>query len=188
MKSPDPDYVASLLEHADAGILVLEGTSTIIYANRVACRLLRLSGEMLAAETSDILAPLVEQAWATGGPSVVTWRSVELSLRISGRSMYVDGPLTVFEIHVQGGADAEDPEKTLASAFQLLPSEAHLLKLLWRGLSNAQMGRALEVPPGTVKSRLFRLYQKLGVVSRAMAVLRAVDVVGASPRDWKADA
>ena len=180
--------MASLLDHADTGILVLEGTTTVVYANRIACRFLRLSGELLAEDIALALTPLVEQAWAMGVPSVATWESCDLALRISARSLYVDGPLTVFEIMIAGAADRDDPEKTLASAFQLLPSEAHLLKLLWRGLSNAQMGRALEVPPGTVKSRLFRLYQKLGVVSRAMAVLRAVDVVGASPRDWKADA
>jgi ATP/maltotriose-dependent transcriptional regulator MalT len=46
-------------------------------------------------------------------------------------------------------------------------------------MSNEEIANQLGVRIGTVKSRLFRLYQKLGVRRRPAAVLRAAEVIAA---------
>ena len=65
----------------------------------------------------------------------------------------------------------------LSRSLRLSISDAKLLGLLWRGMSNDEIAQALNVRVGTVKSRLFRLYQKLGVKRRPAAVLRAAEVL-----------
>ena len=69
----------------------------------------------------------------------------------------------------------------LSTALRLSMPDARLLAFLWRGMSNEDIARTLNVRLGTVKSRLFRLYQKLGVKKRSMAVLRAAEVLKAAP-------
>ena len=49
--------------------------------------------------------------------------------------------------------------------------------MLWQGLSNEEIAGQLSVRTGTIKSRLFRLYQRLGVKKRPAAVLRAQEVL-----------
>ena len=46
-------------------------------------------------------------------------------------------------------------------------------------LSKAEIAANLGVRTGTIKSRLFRLYQRLGVKKRPAAVLRAQEVLAA---------
>jgi ATP/maltotriose-dependent transcriptional regulator MalT len=59
-------------------------------------------------------------------------------------------------------------------------SDAKLLALLWRGMSNDEIAQTLGVRVGTIKSRLFRLYQRLGVKRRPAAVLRAAEVLASA--------
>ena len=71
----------------------------------------------------------------------------------------------------------------LAMSLNLSMQDARLLAFLWRGMSNEEVASTLNVRVGTVKSRLFRLYQKLGVKKRATAVLRAAEVLrGVNPQ------
>lgn len=50
-----------------------------------------------------------------------------------------------------------------------------MLRLLARGLSNKQMGRALFVSPITIKNHVAHIYEKTGVINRAAAALFAVE-------------
>jgi DNA-binding NarL/FixJ family response regulator len=57
----------------------------------------------------------------------------------------------------------------------LTPRERVFLKLLARGMSNAEMGRELFLSETTVKSHVTRVLGKLGVGSRVQAVVVAYE-------------
>jgi len=50
------------------------------------------------------------------------------------------------------------------------PREIDVVRLLCRGLTNAQISRALSVGEGTVKSHVKHILPKLGAANRAEAV------------------
>ncbi|MCI4645492.1 MAG: LuxR family transcriptional regulator [Hyphomonadaceae bacterium] len=52
--------------------------------------------------------------------------------------------------------------------------EAQTLRLLARGLSNAQVAKIMEISPSTVDTNVRRCFQKLGVNDRVSAVLRGI--------------
>jgi ATP/maltotriose-dependent transcriptional regulator MalT len=56
-------------------------------------------------------------------------------------------------------------------------TEARMLAYVWRGMTNDDIGQELRLKLGTVKSRLSRLYRRLGVRHRSAAVLRAAEVL-----------
>lgn len=57
---------------------------------------------------------------------------------------------------------------------RLTVHERDLLRLVAEGRSNAEIGQALHLSPGTVRNQLTRLYLKLGVSDRTHAAARAV--------------
>jgi HD-GYP domain-containing protein (c-di-GMP phosphodiesterase class II) len=86
-----------------------------------------------------------------------------------------------------GRLDPEAVRLVLAAAGQASPTsqralpdglsarEAEVLRLLARGLSNKEIGRALFISPITVKNHVAHLYEKTGVATRAAAALYAVE-------------
>src|SRR5688572_24479798 len=56
----------------------------------------------------------------------------------------------------------------------LTPREIAVLELVAKGLSNSEIGAALSVSAGTIKTHLKRIYPKLGVGDRTAAALAAV--------------
>lgn len=67
-----------------------------------------------------------------------------------------------------------DPE-TQSRLDELTEREAHVLRLLARGVSNAELGRELFITEGTAKTHVTRLLAKLGVRSRVQAVVLAYE-------------
>ncbi|WP_433253177.1 response regulator [Streptosporangium sp. CA-135522] len=57
----------------------------------------------------------------------------------------------------------------------LSPREAEVLSLVARGLTNAEIGKALFISETTVKTHLLRVFGKLGVSDRTAAVTTALD-------------
>ncbi|MEV0755761.1 response regulator transcription factor [Streptosporangium sp. NPDC050280] len=57
----------------------------------------------------------------------------------------------------------------------LSPRETEVLSLVARGLTNAEIGRALFIGETTVKTHLLRVFGKLGVSGRTAAVTTALD-------------
>jgi DNA-binding NarL/FixJ family response regulator len=60
------------------------------------------------------------------------------------------------------------------SADQLSPRELEVLRLVAKGLSNADIGRELFISEATVKTHLLRTFAKLGVSDRTAAVTTAI--------------
>ncbi|MFC0528932.1 response regulator [Phytohabitans kaempferiae] len=56
----------------------------------------------------------------------------------------------------------------------LSPREVEVLRLVARGLSNVEIGRALHIAEATVKTHLLRAFAKLGVSDRTAAVTTAM--------------
>jgi DNA-binding NarL/FixJ family response regulator len=57
----------------------------------------------------------------------------------------------------------------------LTPRETEVLALVARGLTNAEIGRALFISETTVKTHLIRVFGKLGVSDRTAAVTTALE-------------
>jgi ATP/maltotriose-dependent transcriptional regulator MalT len=66
----------------------------------------------------------------------------------------------------------EPPEQRFPAG--LTPREVDVLRLLPRGLSNAEIAASLFVSPRTIQTHLSNLYGKLGVAGRAEAIAYAV--------------
>jgi DNA-binding CsgD family transcriptional regulator len=194
-----------ILNLLDQAIILAEigdgGTPRLRFLNRAAKRV--LSGTIGAEPGAEgnwpepTLVPSIEGAikhsleqMGTGaGPSLDRWL-------LSGRSITA----RVTRLSAQGSdllaieveAEATQPTEgtaALAEAFHLNMQEARLLRLVWRGLANEEIGTTLGIPAGTVKSRLYRLFRRLGVRTRAQAAVLAADLlartgqgVGAPPR------
>jgi DNA-binding NarL/FixJ family response regulator len=62
-----------------------------------------------------------------------------------------------------------------ATANPLTPREVEVLRAVSRGLSNADIGRALFIGEATVKTHLLRAFAKLGVDDRTRAVTAAME-------------
>ncbi|MEU4829147.1 response regulator transcription factor [Streptosporangium sp. NPDC023615] len=60
-------------------------------------------------------------------------------------------------------------------AESLSPRETEVLSLVARGMTNAEIGRALFISETTVKTHLLRTFGKLGVSDRTAAVTTALD-------------
>ncbi|WP_375428544.1 response regulator [uncultured Sphingomonas sp.] len=57
----------------------------------------------------------------------------------------------------------------------LTPRELDVLGLVARGMTNKEVGRELEISPGTVKVHVERIIGKLGVADRTQAAVRGVE-------------
>lgn len=59
------------------------------------------------------------------------------------------------------------PMEALQMLYGLRPAESRVFELIVRGLPSTEIGRALGIAPSTVKTHTLRLYDKVGVHSRA---------------------
>lgn len=72
---------------------------------------------------------------------------------------------------------SEEPEQTRTDPFRragLTRREAEVLRLVARGMNNAQVGEKLFISPRTVDTHLTSIYRKLGVSSRSAATRYAL--------------
>jgi DNA-binding CsgD family transcriptional regulator len=174
------DFLNAVLEDAQVGIAVVEGSGQAHYLNATARRLLDADlGQPLPDPLRGHLAPLLERLWTGGARAVDRWVLGELVLRVHARPLDRARSLVALEITVEQQPGHGSVAERLAKSLALSVPDARLLAFVWRGMSNEDIARTLNVRLGTVKSRLFRLYQRLGVSKRATAVLRAAEVLGA---------
>lgn len=173
-----PDVLLAALEGSETGIAIIEGENHLLYVNEKGRRLLGYEpGHGTPDWVRESLAPLLARVWETGGHAVERWVHRDLALRVHGRPLDRARALVALEITISHEGQLSQP---LSQFLGLSVPEARLLGFVWRGMSNEEIAKTLGVRLGTVKSRLFRLYQKLGVKNRASAVLRAAEVLQSS--------
>jgi DNA-binding NarL/FixJ family response regulator len=74
-----------------------------------------------------------------------------------------------------------------AALAELTPRELEVLRLLARGLSNAEIARELVLGDATVKTHVARVFAKLGLHDRAQAVVLAYETGLITPGDPRAE-
>ncbi len=173
--SPSLDLLVSVLECAEVGMVVADVAGRALYMNASARAVL----DSPLGVMPPWLAPVVPRLRAQLGQSGHALDRVvngELAIRVRARALPRPGAM-LLEIAVAPGSGDRQVAEQLARGLGLQLTDARLLALLWRGLSNDEIAQALAVRTGTIKSRLFRLYQKLGVKKRPAAVLRAQEAL-----------
>jgi DNA-binding NarL/FixJ family response regulator len=170
------DLLFSVLESAEAGVVVIDPAGRAVYMNSSARALLEsplgILPDWIVAQVPALTASL-----ARAQQVVERWVQGDMVLRARVRPLDRFTGLAVLELTVAQSGGQRQLSEQLSRALQLTISDAKLLALLWRGLSNDEVAQNLGVRVGTVKSRLFRLYLKLGVKRRSAAVLRAAEVL-----------
>lgn len=170
------DILFSVLENAEVGVVVVDPSGRAIYTNSSARQLLQCQTGILPEVIQGHLQKILDQL-RQATQAVERWAFDEMVLRVRARPLDRFSGMTVLEISVAKAGGTRQIAEQLSRSLRLSISDAKLLGLLWRGLSNDEIAQALNVRVGTVKSRLFRLYQKLGVKRRPAAVLRAAEVL-----------
>jgi DNA-binding CsgD family transcriptional regulator len=172
------DLLFSVLENTEAGVTVVDASGRAVYMNSSARNLLKTPAGILpdwiAVQLPKVIAMLQRSEQV-----VERWAHDDVVLRIRARLLDRFTGLAVLELTVAHSGGGRHVAEQLSRGLQLTISDAKLLALLWRGMSNDEIAQLLNVRVGTVKSRLFRLYQKLGVKRRPAAVLRAAEVLAA---------
>lgn len=173
-----PPFLSSVLDHAEVGIVVVDQSRRAVYMNLSARALL----EAPEGNLPDWTLPHLSSIWELLGrvdQQIARWEHEELVLRIRARPLAQHDGLVVLELRVAQASTGRHIADQLARGLGLTISDGKLLALLWRGLSNDEIAQIMGVRVGTIKSRLFRLYQRLGVKRRPAAVLRAAEVIAA---------
>ena len=171
------DLLLSVLECAEVGVVVVDLTGRSLYMNASARSMLDSPLGVMPPWLSLALPGLRTQA-ERAGQVVDKVTHGELTVRVRARTLTRPGAL-LLELAIAPGSGNRQIAEQLARGLGLQATDARLLALLWQGMSNDEIAQALGVRTGTIKSRLFRLYQKLGVKKRPAAVLRAQEVLAA---------
>lgn len=170
------DLLFSVLEHSETSVLVVDAGCRAVYMNASARSVLESPLGLVPSWLADALPALRAQLDRSGQ---VVDRIVHegLTLRVRLRGLPRPGVVLV-ELHVAHGSHGgREVAEQLSRSLALTITDARLLAMLWQGLSNEEIAVQLSVRTGTIKSRLFRLYQRLGVKKRPAAVLRAAEVL-----------
>jgi DNA-binding NarL/FixJ family response regulator len=169
------DLLLSVLESAEVGVVVADASGRAMYMNASARSMLESPLGVMPPWLSVVLPSLGAHV-ERHGHAVERLVHGELTVRVRARSLARAGTLLI-ELSIAPGSGSRQIAEQLARGLGLQITDARLLSLLWRGLSNDEIAQQLGVRTGTIKSRLFRLYQKLGVRKRPAAVLRAQEVL-----------
>jgi DNA-binding NarL/FixJ family response regulator len=91
---------------------------------------------------------------------------------VAGGEALLDPAVTTRVISAFAGRPGPEPPKELD---ELTPREADVLRLMARGMSNAEISAALTVGEATVKTHVARVLMKLGLRDRVQAVVFAYE-------------
>lgn len=169
------DLLLSVLERAEVGVVVADTSARAVYMNASARSMLESPMGVMPPWLTMALSDLRTQV-ERHGQAVERLAHGDLTVRVRATALARPGTL-LLELTIAPGSGSRQITEQLVRGLGLQLTDARLLALLWRGLSNDEIAQQLGVRTGTVKSRLFRLYQKLGVHKRPAAVLRAQEVL-----------
>jgi len=169
------DLLLSVLESAEVGVVVADASARAMYMNASARSMLDSPLGVMPPWLTIVL-PNLRANVERHGQAVERLVHGDLTVRIRARGLARPGTMLI-ELAIAQGSGSRQIAEQLARGLGLQITDARLLALLWRGLSNDEIAQELTVRTGTIKSRLFRLYQKLGVKKRPAAVLRAQEVL-----------
>ena len=93
-----------------------------------------------------------------------------------GEVALAPGIAALLVARVAAGEQLTADATSSAGSITLTPRETEVLRLVARGHSNPQIGRALYVSESTVKTHLLRAFEKLDVNDRTRAVTRAMEL------------
>lgn len=172
------DFLFSVLEEVEVALVVVNAEGDSLYMNGSARSVFQSDAGFLPAWTDTNVRTIIDRVHSSDGQVIERWSSNEVTLRVRARPHSQGSTLVVLEVTVAHASGSRQVAENLSRTLRLSISDARLLGLLWRGMSNEEIAGHLNVRVGTVKSRLFRLYQRLGVKRRPAAVLRAAEVLG----------
>lgn len=123
------------------------------------------------------LSPAMAVEAIENGASGILSKSASAPELVEGILSIARGERVVhdFPVHVWS------PNWIETSDASLTARELELLALVATGLTNAEISRAMFLAESSVKTYLKRVYRKLGISSRAQAVMRAVELGIAGP-------
>ncbi len=174
---PSNDFLSSVLENIELAIVILNSTGEALYMNKSARCIFQSETGFLPAWTDAPVRQIISRVGHRHVQVIEHWTSGELTLRARACAHRSSSNLWVLEVSIAHANGGRQVAENLARALKLSFSDAQLLALLWRGMTNTEVSEHLRVRVGTIKSRLFRLYQRLGVKRRPAAVLRAAEVL-----------
>ncbi|HEY3358427.1 MAG TPA: PAS domain-containing protein [Polyangia bacterium] len=158
----DGTIARTVLESLSQGILLVDGARRVRYLNAAARAVLA------SRPAADRLAAEVDAGWhgrAQGelrlGDRVVRWRAEVIRAEA--------GDLLLVELS-QKVARQRDLIEALAARFVLTHVEARLLIELARSRGNRELAGTRGISVAALKSRLHRVYRKLGVTTRVGAL------------------
>ncbi len=189
--------VVPLLDDLDAARRTIDDLGTNTKALAVALDLLPVAAIVMDAAgrflTSNAAArslfggaaiPSAVLEAAAKGLAIGTERTVTAIVRPDGallRAVPADvaaasvgagaGPGVVFLVPVDGAIDV--PAGPLAARYGLSPTQAKVVTLVARGLTNKEVAQKLDLSPETVKKHLDAVFQRTGVNTRAAVVALA---------------
>jgi DNA-binding NarL/FixJ family response regulator len=181
--SANTPWPAVVLDRSDDAVAVVDTHDQIVYANRTAREQLfglGITGASLIGPEAAALAREVRAAArprrnvVLEAPSGSPWR---------GRALPLENGAVAFVL--RRAADRAERAQAVKEAMGLNDNDAQLAIYTADGMSNREIADLYRIPVGTVATRLWRLYRKVGVSNRAelAAVVGAVgrgDGVGPS--------
>ncbi len=126
--------------------------------------------------TWKISPAMAVEAADNGAAGILAKSSTALEV-VDGIERVANGERVVheFPVHVWSPTWLETSDASLTAR------EVELLSFVASGLSNSEISRAMYLAESSVKTYLKRVYRKLGINSRAQAVMRAVELGLAGP-------
>ncbi|MGZ3438519.1 MAG: helix-turn-helix transcriptional regulator [Polyangia bacterium] len=172
------EWLLRFLDDLDFAAGIVDRDHTFFFANRAMRLALEVAGPL--APESDLFravdavladgrarAHLVELAPAGGRWSLRLWRFEAGRVAFYGRAV----------------APIDRPASRIGETLGLAPAEARLAMHVARGKPNSAIARLLGVKLGTLKTRLWKLYRRLGVRNRTELANRIIHCVGAGGKE-----
>lgn len=164
--------LAVALDLLPVAALVLDAAGHYLTSNAAARSLLggaAIPSAVLEAAAKGLAAGTERTVTAIVRPDGALLRAVPADVAGGGGS--VTGPGVVFLIPVDGAIDV--PTGSLAARYGLSPTQAKVVTLVARGLTNKEVAQKLDLSPETVKKHLDAVFQRTGVNTRAAVVALA---------------